>query len=702
VSDPAGLAGQQIGQYKIIEVIGEGGMATVYRAHQGVVGRHVALKVLPRAISEESTFLRRFQHEARVIARLEHRSILPVYDYGEADGIPFIVMRLLEGGTLRRKLSRGPLNIELIGHILEQVAEALDYAHSRGVLHRDLKPSNILLDDRNNAYLTDFGIAKILGEASKITGEGVIGTPSYMSPEQCQGKPLQPVSDIYSLGVILYEMLTGHTPYEAETPLAVMYMHVRDPIPSLRQHDPELPPALERVIARALAKQPTRRYQTAVELAYDFNRAVRGWQRGVPLPEFDPHAAAVSTPDREMPALRSEKPAIFSKAPQISAQPSAGPGQAAVKAPRGQQGSREPARALHRRAPQIVTAILGVGLLIGAVAAGMLVLSWAGRAGITTPIIPTIPSGGGSNPGSLPVVEQPAPGDFTPQAPGVIIEPTDADGHALDLPATSAGRIAFTRGFGETSELIIADANGANARALTGNTWYDGEPDWSPDGAQIVFESAPRGNRDLFVIPSAGGEASQLTDTPVSELNPDWSPDGSLIAFEASDGTDSEIYVLALDGSGLIQITDNDVDDRAPQFSPDGRWIAYMTRLNGLWQIAMISFPDGAAAGTFECPAPGCRFPSWSPDGTQIVYNALDEAGQATDLWVLSIATGASTLLVQGGENGRPAWSGDGAYIFFNRSEGENADIYRVNVATSAVEQVTSDTARDYAPDWGP
>src|SRR5512138_568587 len=225
------MIGQKIGQYQLISVIGQGGMATVYKAYQPAFDRHVAVKVLGSQLSQDPTFVKRFQREAKVVARIEHRSIVPIYDYGEHDGLYYIVMRLIEGGTLRKKMYYEKISLPLAARIIEQVGEALDYAHHHNVIHRDLKPSNILLDERGNAYLTDFGIAKMLGSNTQVTQSGVVGTPSYMSPEQCQGKTLGPVSAIYSLGTILFEVLTGTVPFEADTPLSVMYMHVRDPIP---------------------------------------------------------------------------------------------------------------------------------------------------------------------------------------------------------------------------------------------------------------------------------------------------------------------------------------------------------------------------------------------------------------------------------------------------------------------------------------
>ncbi|MBE2269282.1 MAG: serine/threonine protein kinase, partial [Anaerolinea sp.] len=194
--------GKRIGGYEIRGVIGHGGMATVYLAYQLSMNRLVALKVLPRQFVHDDTYMQRFNREVQIVSTLEHRSIVPVYDHGEHEGQPYIVMRYLTGGSVDARLRAGAVSLEAILEILGQIAPALDFAHSKGVLHRDLKPSNILLDDNGGAYLTDFGIARVTSEiGGTITTQGAVGTPSYMSPEQAQGKPLDARSDLYSLGV---------------------------------------------------------------------------------------------------------------------------------------------------------------------------------------------------------------------------------------------------------------------------------------------------------------------------------------------------------------------------------------------------------------------------------------------------------------------------------------------------------------------
>lgn len=259
------LTGQTIGQYRILEQIGRGGMATVYKAYQPAMERNVAIKVLPQQLAADPTFIERFRQEAKAIARLEHLHILPVYDYGEDQGLTYMVMRYLDSGTLTGRL-RQAIEVAEVVRLLGQVAEALDYTHSQGIVHRDIKPSNVLIDSRGEALLTDFGIARMMEGAQGLTGQAIIGTPKYVSPEQAQGQPVDGRSDIYSLGVILYEALVGRPPFEAETPVAVLMKHVNAPLPLPRSINPNISEAMEQVILKALAKAPADRYRTAGDM----------------------------------------------------------------------------------------------------------------------------------------------------------------------------------------------------------------------------------------------------------------------------------------------------------------------------------------------------------------------------------------------------------------------------------------------------
>lgn len=263
------MATPMIGRYEVKSELGRGGMASVYHAYDPRFKRDVAVKVLPREFLHDPSFRARFEREAQTIAALEHAAIVPVYDFGEQSGVPYFVMRLMPGGSLADHLKqKGSLTLQEVSRIFNRLAPALDHAHAKGVIHRDLKPGNILFDQNSDPYLSDFGIAKLTQGSSTFTGSAIVGTPSYMSPEQAKSDAVVDArSDVYALGAILFELLTGQTPYKGETPMGVVVKHITEPVPRILTVDPNLPPACETLIAKAMAKEPNARYQTAGEFA---------------------------------------------------------------------------------------------------------------------------------------------------------------------------------------------------------------------------------------------------------------------------------------------------------------------------------------------------------------------------------------------------------------------------------------------------
>lgn len=274
------LSGQTINSYELHELIGEGGFGAVYRAHQSVIRRDVAMKIVLPQYANHPEFIRRFEYEAQLIARLEHIHIVPLYDYWRKPDSAYLIMRLLRGGSLRSMLREGPIDIHFTVRMVDQIASALGLAHRRGVVHRDLKPDNILFDEERNAYLADFGIAKDLRDpAVDEVDEGatLTGSPFYLSPEQAQGKPVTAQSDLYSLGMVIYEMLVGQPPFMDDRGLmAILLHHINDPVPLLTSRRFDLPSAVDVVIQRATAKDPESRYPDANSMALDFRRALVG------------------------------------------------------------------------------------------------------------------------------------------------------------------------------------------------------------------------------------------------------------------------------------------------------------------------------------------------------------------------------------------------------------------------------------------
>jgi serine/threonine protein kinase len=268
---------EKIDRYEIKKEIGRGGMATVYEAYDPRFERTVAVKMLPREFMHEAEFRARFTREAKTIATLEHPAIVPVYDFGEENGQPYLVMRLMTGGSLADRLADEPLSIDETAVILKRLGSALDRAHQKGIIHRDLKPSNVLFDQYGDAFLADFGIVHVTSSTNALTASGsLVGTPTYMSPEQVYGdKQLDGRSDIYALGVILFQMLTGNTPYDADTPARMMMKHVMDPVPQILSVRPDLPPACNELINKAMAKERNDRFASATDLSLALTAATK-------------------------------------------------------------------------------------------------------------------------------------------------------------------------------------------------------------------------------------------------------------------------------------------------------------------------------------------------------------------------------------------------------------------------------------------
>lgn len=264
------------GRYEIEEALGEGGMAVVYRARDPFMSRQVALKVLAAHFSTDPLFKDRFHREAEVLAALEHPSIVPIFDFGQQDGQFYIVMRYMSGGSLADRLEKKALRPGEIAEIIGRIAEALDTAHERQIVHRDLKPGNILFDDRGAAFVADFGIAQTTAPATGMTGVFFFGTPAYMSPEQVRNYRLDGRSDVYALGCVLFEMLTGRAPYDFPSLMDIVLAHVTEPIPKVRDLKPRILEAWDEIVGRAMAKKAEERYPTAGAMARDVKEVASG------------------------------------------------------------------------------------------------------------------------------------------------------------------------------------------------------------------------------------------------------------------------------------------------------------------------------------------------------------------------------------------------------------------------------------------
>jgi serine/threonine protein kinase len=695
----AGLQNRMLGPYQIVQELGRGGMAVVYKAWQPSLERFVALKVLPEYFQHDPEFLARFDREAKAAARLSHPNIIIIHDTGTVDGVHYIAMEYVEGGSLRDRLASGPLSLKETQSILAQVASALDYAHDRGLIHRDIKPANILFTSDGRPKVSDFGIARA-SDATHLTRTGVLmGTPEYMAPEQAEGRPVDHRTDLYALGVLLYEMLTGRAPFQGTTPHATLHAVIYEPPPPPHQIMPGLSPAVEAVVLKAIAKQPEKRFQLGADMASALARA------------------------------------LTARAP------------------------REPADVAPQRSPVVwiltgIAAVLvlilgGLALLLGGggnptpVPATTVAIVWvtptemvAPATAGETPVIPTLTAGPPTEP-VLPATATPQsptatalPATDTPMAPtDTPIPPTEPP-----LPPTStpvppptasgirSGRLAFTSNRDGNPEIHVVDLASGSLARLTNNNADDWLPHWSPDGNKIAFTSNRTGSYDLWMMNADGSGQAALVTTNAWDDYPRWAPDGQRLALATTARTqgvdNSEIFVRLANGQ-LRQRTSSTAEDQWPDWSPDGR-IVYTEGFKGDsgWDIYIV---DGDGSNrTLWLGGPTCDLkPAWSPDGRWIAFirNSQDTNGNgqvdeedAGDVWVGLASGGGLRRLTAGDWAITPAWSPDSQWIAFARVSDSNgngqsdpadvSDIWAVSLGSGEAVPLVQNPSQNWGPSW--
>lgn len=490
----------KIGRYEIKSELGRGGMATVYRAYDPMFEREVALKTLPRELMHDEQFKVRFARETKIIARLEHAAIVPVYDVGEDTDQPYFVMRMMAGGSLSDRMKNGAFSVEETARVALRVAAALDYAHSKGIIHRDLKPGNILFDEADDPFISDYGIAKLTQSETNYTGSSIIGTPAYMSPEQGQGADIDSRSDIYSLGVIVYEMLAGVVPYQANTPLGVVFKHVTEPIPHILDKNPHLPTAIEPVIEKAMAKNREDRFTSAMDLAIALGALVRG-----EIPDLD-RTSPVGT------HLRLQALQYAAQKPPVAASPE-----------KGDNASKSR-----------LWIFGGIGVLI------LAALAWAGVRLSSAAVPPTATL---------------APVTVTPDGLMVFV-PTPTNAEVITAPtatATPSGPVLLTVGgadgiaFISSNKIWLSGIDGSNLTQLTSDINPKFDLQWLPDGKSLVYVQG----ECVFQLEVATRNITKLTC-----FNADFfegfrvSPDGKQVAISL----DRQLFVIPFDKTLLASI----------------------------------------------------------------------------------------------------------------------------------------------------
>ena len=640
------LIGQTLGRYRILEQLGEGGMAVVYKAMDTRLGREVAIKVILPGRDHTEKFLKRFEREARALAQLSHPNIVKVLDYGEHEGLPFLVMEYIPGGNLKQRLT-GLVPYQEAAQLLAPVARALAYAHSQKIIHRDVKPANILLTRSGDAMLSDFGIAKLLDieETTELTSTGIgLGTPAYMAPEQGLGQAVDHRADIYALGVVFYELITGRKPYSADTPMAVLHKQLTEPLVRPSKIVSGLPNGVEQVLLKALAREPAQRYQS--------------------MPEF---ASALETIGQ---GQKVKNPAPFEKEKD------------------GQTPSPTPPSR-----PWVWIAGAAVGLLgicvVSAVVFGILYFK-NGNKPTPTSVVSVNPSSGVST--AIPTLPQVSQSNPTAQS-----SPTSTPVVTNNAPIL----LAYVLGSAfesENADVEVANSDGKGPTCVACNPCSESEPSISQDGEKVVYQSTCSGYPDLYIVSTNGSGSYDLTNTPtLSEREPAFSPDGSQIAYRVSAvnvdrNSNGEIYVLNSDGSGSHSLR---FWGRGPVWSQDGRKLAYMSNESGTWQIYVYAFDTGNSQKITSCSV-NCRWPAWSPDGQYIAYNTTPSAS-STDpdsVWYTHTDGSGSPILVASGA-GRPSWSASG-WIAMNTVNG----IEEIRQDGSQRTILVPDGSNVWAPAW--
>jgi serine/threonine protein kinase len=550
------MSAEQFGRYLIKGELGRGGMATVFHAYDPRFERDVAIKVLPREFLHDPQFRVRFEREAKTIALIEHPAIVPVYDFGEEEGQPYIVMRYMSGGSLADRLARGSLPVSEVINMINRLAPALDAAHSKGVVHRDLKPGNILYDQYGNSFLSDFGIARLHQSSNTtLTGDAILGTPAYMSPEQVQGQnDIDGRSDIYSLGVILYQVLTGNVPYQGDTAARVMMMHILEPVPHITSANNCLPTAFDAVIEKAMAKDPNDRYTNTIEMAHSIVIAARGSNMPTLIGEQAIDFSNVQTNPK--PAAAISAPTIPKKAGRKEALTHQSPaGAAAVGSAAGVLSPEIPSA---RRAPAwiwIIGAVALAGILIASftLGGGMYLISGQNTATFTASstapiIVANTPIPSDTATPTTPPTDTPIPTTLPSETPTVTFTPLPPTDTPTPLPLAPVVGGADKLAFISDNEVYMVNLDGSDLVQLTFDGGAKSNLSWSPDGSTLAYITGLC--IKLVDIESTRSDELLCFEYASSLDGFEISPDGQQLAIVIN----QYLYVVPLDRERLDQV----------------------------------------------------------------------------------------------------------------------------------------------------
>ncbi|MCC7206218.1 MAG: PD40 domain-containing protein [Anaerolineae bacterium] len=724
----ANLIGQQLGQYQITALLGKGGMATVYRARQASVNRDVAVKVIKPDLAETEEFIARFQREAQTIAGMSHPHVLKVFDFGEHSDMVYLVMELLTGGSLNDLIRReGALQLPVMLRIVDQIAQALDYAHRRGIVHRDMKPQNVLLDENGNAFLTDFGIAKLLTETSALTQSGMaMGTPAYMAPEQWRGEQVDGRIDTYALGVMIFEMLTGRLPFSGDTPFSMMHMHVYEAPPSLQSARPELPPALQQVIDRAMAKDRDNRYASAGELAAALRGVIGGY--GAPVaPPPTPIQADLTAPVPAGSAL-GQTPAMRGATPSRPAT-AASPGMTPTRTPGGTPlATEEEEVAPPRRIPVLIPLVV---VILAVVGLAVILLSQGGGGGEPTPAVTQGPTAAAvvpsdtANPSDTPAPPTNTPGAAVESPTAIALLPSDTPA-ATDAPespsATPAGD-SLTATAATLQALAASESETpTEAPTATQENVVEVVPSETPSltpspEASATFTASPTtAPSATFTATSTATLTATATATATLTETATQTPSQTFTSTFTATFTETPTATPTLTASPTATATPTFTPSATPTLTftpsptltptPAPPWglIAYHTENGGAWSINAIN-ADGTNYRQISDARGDTYVPALSPDGRYFAFVSRRDTGNP-EIYVQPVDGSAAPQRVtrNGAEEWSPAFSPDGRRIAFHSNREGQYELYESDLNGDNLVRLTNsadgnDADASYSPD---
>ncbi len=749
-----GLVGRSFGGFRVTRMIARGGMGVVFEGMQESLDRPVAIKFLYPHLSDDDRFRDRFEREARAAARLNHPNIVRILDFGVDGGLYYMIQDLIIGDSLRDRLtemhsSGGTLRTDAVIGIVDQVARALAYAHDHGYVHRDVKPGNILLSGDGQAYLTDFGVVKIAG-ANSLTAAGmIIGTPEYMAPEQSAGVvDVGPAADQYSLAVVTYEMLVGRVPFQAPTPAAVMRMHLTDPPPPPRTVVPWFPEEVEKVLTRALAKEPFDRYPSVSDFVADLKGSVARAQQAaggtISHPTVAPVLAAGAA--TVIPEPRSQEVAPVTAAPTpipVGGGPPGGAppsdGVAAAAASGGSSGGSKTSRG-----PLLLVAgvgIIGFFAIVIAVGAFFVIRSRGASGDTKTPVTNNTPTSTAAvvvaasptlvpppTPTAAKTTTQVAVVGTPTAAPTASAIPSYAEIDATPPPGyTQVILFSSHRGGIHDSEIYVMNMDGSGERQVTDNRGHTWGPRFNPDGTGLVYSSTVpgehtvhdaegggltgSGNHDVYVADFKGDSVDNVQTVNANNITAgytswdngwSWSPDGKWIAFTSDRAGNWEIYKMTPDGKTIVRLTENPAQDGWPWWTPDGKHILFSSNRNGQSEVFIMDADGSNLVQLTNLPDRSNLYPSVSPDGKKVVFSSQIASVNEGDIYIMNLdGTDLQRLTNTVALNNIPSFCPDNQHIVYESDQDGNANIYIMNVDGTNQTRLTNDPGEDTTASCG-